>query len=312
VKGFNGDNVENGNYTYGPYKYDGTAPVITNLNDSGPYTNCTGQLHATWIGSDPESGCMEYQYAIGTTPGNLGSVVPWTSTGTGTSFTTSGLSLNSGTTYVIGVKGQNGVGTWSTPVVSTGVTAADVVASIVAAKALADDKAVMLTDRVVSASFGSFYYICEGQVDQISGLRVGGGTPDPGELVDVCGILDTVNGERVLTSPYTEASTGPGTPNPLFMVNRSVGGDGVTGNTNLSNVGLLIAIAGTVYDGPTGYFLVGGTEDSPMVKVDASMLTSVPLSGNHVRVIGICSAEESGGVVTPVLIPRDDGDVAEY
>jgi len=312
VKGFNGDGVENGNYDYGPYKYDGTAPVISNLNDYGPYTDCTGQLHATWSGSDPESGCMEYQYAIGTTPGDLGTVVPWTSTGTGTSFTTTGLTLNSGTTYYVGVKGQNGVGTWSTPVVSSGVTAADVVASIAEAKALADGKAVMLTDRVVSASFGSFYYICEGQVDQVSGLRVGGGQPEPSDLVDVSGILATVNGERVLTAPYTVATTGPGLPNPLFMINRSVGGAGVTGNINLNNVGLLIAVAGRVYNGPSGYFLVGGTENSPMIKVDAGILMSPPATGNYVRVIGICSAEESGGIVTPVLIPRDDSDVAQY
>jgi uncharacterized lipoprotein YddW (UPF0748 family) len=310
VKGFNGDGVENGNYDYGPYKYDGTAPVISNLNDYGPYTDCTGQLHATWSGSDPESGCMEYQYAIGTDPDNLGD---WTSTGTGTSFTTTGLTLDSGTTYYIGVKGQNGVGTWSTPVISQGVTAADVVDSIVQAKELPDTKAVMLNDRLVSASYGSFYYICEGQVDQISGLRIGGGNPDPSDLVDVSGILDTVNGERVLTAPYTVATTGPGTPSPLFMINRAVGGQGVTDNVNVNNVGLLIAIAGRVYDGPSGYFLVGGgLEGTLQIKVDASMLVSPPSAGQHVRVIGICSTEESGGVVTPVLIPRDDSDVAQY
>ena len=317
VKGFNAEGIENGNYTYGPYKYDGTAPIISSLNDFGPYTDVTGQLHASWSGSDPETGVMEYEYAIGTDPENLGT---WTSTGTGTSFTTTGLTLDSGTTYYVGVKGQNGVGTWSTTVISTGVTAADVMASIHEAKALADTKAVMLTDRVVSGDFGDFFYICENRNDEelglvadpCAGIRVNGPSPDEGRFVNVSGILDTINGERVLTAPYTEDTDGPGAPGALFMINKSVGGAGVTDGVGLNNVGLKIAIAGQVYDGPSGYFLVGGTEDSPMVKVDASFLTTPPATGKNVVVTGFCSTEESGGVVTPVLIPRGDGDVAEY
>jgi hypothetical protein len=63
----------------------------------------------------------EYQYRIGTTAGG-GQVVGWTSVGTATEVTRSGLHLTDGTTYYFSVKAKNGGGMWSAVGTSDGVT----------------------------------------------------------------------------------------------------------------------------------------------------------------------------------------------
>ncbi len=90
-----------------------TAPVVT---DDGAYTTDVTSLHATWTGSESESGIDEYQYAIGTSMGG-NNIVDWTSTGTTAEVTHTGLSLSDGTTYYFSVKAKNGAGTgapWGT------------------------------------------------------------------------------------------------------------------------------------------------------------------------------------------------------
>lgn len=312
VKGFNGDNLENGNYTYGPYKYDGTAVQLSNLND-GKYTDATGQLHASWNGSDPESGVVEYQYAIGTTSGGT-DVRNWTTNSTSTSVTTIGLTLVADTKYYFSVKARNGTGAWSNPLISDGVTAATVVDTIANALNRADAKAVMLSDKVVSANFGDFFYICEDEEDlRNSAIRVQGTSAIEGDLVDVSGIIQKVNGERRLTDPDVSPASGPGAPDPIFMVGRDVGGaglndytPGITGGTGAYNMGVLVTMIGKVQDPDTGYFMLA--DGSVPIKVSTLMLVDIPGSGTVLKVTGIVSTEESGGVVTPVIIPRGDSD----
>lgn len=95
-----------------------TGPVVT---DDGDYTTSTTQLHASWSSSDPETGVAEYQYAIGSTPGET-DVVDWASAGTDTDVTKTGLSLAWGTTYYFAVKAKNGHGLWSEVTISDGIT----------------------------------------------------------------------------------------------------------------------------------------------------------------------------------------------
>jgi hypothetical protein len=95
-----------------------TTPVVT---DDGVITTDLNQLHATWTSSDPESGIAEYQYAIGTSAGGT-DVVDWTSAGTDTEVTKTGLDLSVGTTYYFSVKAQNGEGLWSDIGTSDGIT----------------------------------------------------------------------------------------------------------------------------------------------------------------------------------------------
>jgi hypothetical protein len=312
VKGFNAENLENGNYDYGPYKYDGTAVQLSNLND-GKYTDATGQLSATWNGADPESGVVEYKYAIGTTEGGI-EVRDWTTNSTSTSVTTTDLTLAADTKYYFSVKAVNGAGTWTDPLNSDGVTAATVVDTIANALNRDNEKAVMLSGKVVSANFGTFFYVCEDEEDQRnSAIRVEGASAIEGDLVDVSGIIRKINGERMLTDPDDSPESGPGAPDPIFMIGRDVGGPdlndytpGVTGGIGAYNIGTLVTMIGGVQDPGTGYFMLAN--GSVPIKVSTLMLTDIPGSGTVLRVTGIVSTEESGGVVTPIIIPRGNSD----
>jgi len=106
---------------------DWTPPTtITTIND-GPTTdinsfNTPNQIQANWTASsDSHSGLLEYLYAIGTTAGGT-DIVTWTSNGTSTSLTHTGLSLVQGTTYYISVKAKNNALLETTPISTDGQT----------------------------------------------------------------------------------------------------------------------------------------------------------------------------------------------
>ncbi|BCW97388.1 MAG: hypothetical protein KatS3mg024_0215 [Armatimonadota bacterium] len=103
---------------------DTTPPTTPSVADGGRFTSKATELTASWTSSDPESGIVEYQYAIGTSPADPGSgyVVGWKSAGTATQRTETGLSLQNGVTYYWYVKARNGAGTWSAVGVSNGIT----------------------------------------------------------------------------------------------------------------------------------------------------------------------------------------------
>jgi hypothetical protein len=101
---------------------DATAPTTPVVSDDGDSTTDLTQLHASWTSSDADSGIAEYQYAIGTTSGGT-DVVNWTTVGTATSVTRTGLNLTGGTTYYFSVKAKNGQGLWSSVGTSNGIMA---------------------------------------------------------------------------------------------------------------------------------------------------------------------------------------------
>jgi uncharacterized lipoprotein YddW (UPF0748 family) len=182
-----------------------------------------------------------------------------------------------------------------------------VAATISEAKNHPDDDVVILLDKVVSADFGDHFYICRSKENQVSGIRVNGPAPTEGSLVSLSGVLDTVNGERVLIQPSIQSQEGPGAPDPLFMLSRSLGGEGVTGGKGLNNIGLLVSIAGRVTEVESDYFLIDGS-----VKVNSTTLTAVPEDGDFVIVTGICGTEQSGSDIYPLLKPRRDSDISIY
>lgn len=100
---------------------DTTAPTTPVVTDDGVNTKSRTTLHASWSSLDSESGIAEYQYAIGTSKGAT-NVVPWTSVGTNTSVTKTGLSLQKSSTYYFSVKARNGTGLWSQVGYSNGIT----------------------------------------------------------------------------------------------------------------------------------------------------------------------------------------------
>ncbi len=106
------------------YRYkllDITPPTKPVVIDAGRYTGTNTQLHASWYSKDDESGIREYQYAIGSAQG-LRDILDWTSAGTSTSGTITGLNLQNGKTYYLSVKARNGGGLYSDIGYSDGIT----------------------------------------------------------------------------------------------------------------------------------------------------------------------------------------------
>ena len=83
-----------------------TTLVVT---DDGDCTADGSQLHASWILSDGQSGGVEYEYAIGISPGGT-DIVNWISVGTNTTVMKTGLSLTPGQTYYFSVRATNQTG----------------------------------------------------------------------------------------------------------------------------------------------------------------------------------------------------------
>ena len=73
--------------------------------------------------------------------------------------------------------------------------------SVADAKGRADGLAAVLLGKVVSAAYADHYYICDSTKTPVSGLRVNGPPPAEGSIVNVSGVMDTINGERVLLAP---------------------------------------------------------------------------------------------------------------
>lgn len=99
---------------------DTTPPAIPIITDDGTYTASSSELHAKWVSTDTESGIIEYQYAIGTTQGGT-DTVDWTSVGTDTKITKTGLTLSPDKIYYFSVKAKDRVGLWSDVGYSDGI-----------------------------------------------------------------------------------------------------------------------------------------------------------------------------------------------
>ncbi len=84
------------------------------------YSYNINQIDANWIGSDPESGILEYQYCVGTDYADS-SVLNWTSAGGRTEVSINGLNLQNGQTYYVNVRAKNGQFIWSPVTSSSGL-----------------------------------------------------------------------------------------------------------------------------------------------------------------------------------------------
>ncbi len=99
--------------------------ILTNVNDGlssdiSTQTSLT-TISANWLSTtDPNNIISSYSYAIGTNPGAT-NIVDWTSNGLNTSFTKTGLTLLTGTTYYVSVRSTNASGLNSTAKSSNGV-----------------------------------------------------------------------------------------------------------------------------------------------------------------------------------------------
>ena len=293
---------------------DDSAPVMTSVTDE-KYTTSTTTLQASWAASEPESSIIRYEYAVGSYP-DATDVKGWTDAGTSTSATISGMSLSVAGTYFISVRAVNADELTSDPMGSDGVTIAQPVTSIAAAKALADNWPIYLSARTITANFSDRLYIEEDDRFSAICLEYPSGIV-AGTEAEVYGRLGVTDGERSLKScKIIEGSTGT-VIDPLFMLTTSLGGDAL-GGTGLNNLGLLVTIAGKVTEDETGYIYVddgkGISDGSGLigVRVDTTFLFVPPVKDQYVSATGICTLHNTGSAYVRLVRPRDDGDVTKY
>ncbi|MBP6964286.1 MAG: family 10 glycosylhydrolase [Armatimonadetes bacterium] len=244
---------------------DSTAPVMTSVSDD-LYTTSTTVLEASWAAAEPESGIARYDYAVGTSPGSV-NVKSWTSSGTATSATITGLVLTVGSTYYISVRAVNDFGLVSNPMSSSGVTVAYAVSSIAEAKGLPNNTPVSIPTASVSSKFAAAFYMQD--CSRASGIRVESAVgPAPNYTVQVSGRIRLVNAcERALVFCKIVPGVIGDTVEPLMMNHRWVGGSpfgsyapGMAGAAGLNNVGLLVSVAGKVTAVlPDGFYLDDGS-----------------------------------------------------
>jgi len=99
---------------------DKTAPSTPTVTDDGEFSTAKDRLHAQWASQDPETGIVEYEYAIGTTPGT-NDIAGWVPIGIFTEATAIGLNLEDGETYYFAVRAKNAAGSWSEIGVTDGI-----------------------------------------------------------------------------------------------------------------------------------------------------------------------------------------------
>ena len=123
VKAVNGAGLESGVRSSDGQVLTGLSENISPVNDGLgtdiDYVSSLNTLSANWNASHHPSGIAEYLYAIGTSAGAI-NVLGWTSNGTATSVTRTGLSLSEGTIYYFAVKPRPNQGIISSPVISSG------------------------------------------------------------------------------------------------------------------------------------------------------------------------------------------------
>jgi len=133
-----------------------------------------------------------------------------------------------------------------------------------------------------------FFYIED--ADRTAGIKVFAGDviPNVGDLVNVSGIVDVVDGEAVITHAGVTNTAQTGSVEPVGMVVRNVGGSarGPQPATNqgigLNNVGMLVRIAGRVAEIPTDDYYANSWFRNWFTLEDGSGATTTYLDFNNV------------------------------
>ncbi|GAB4272861.1 MAG: hypothetical protein Kow0029_12010 [Candidatus Rifleibacteriota bacterium] len=105
---------------------DTIAPVVSSVTDDGTYSPWIDKLHATWMGSDGESGISHYLVSVGTSAGAQDTVAQ-TNVGNVNDITFSSLSLDisGATTYYFTVIAVDRAGNQSVALSSDGIKGGD-------------------------------------------------------------------------------------------------------------------------------------------------------------------------------------------
>lgn len=190
-----------------------------------------------------------------------------------------------------------------------------------AKSSLPDGSQVSFSNIAVTASFPGCIYA--EAIDRSQGIRINTDKIfSENELIDVSGTIETdpLTGERYIFAypEYPQRSGGAYVVKPVGMNARAVtGGDcglqqGIAGDANLNNIGLLVTIWGTVtaydYNNPARWFKIS---DSPgtEVKIIASDGVNVDKDWKFVRVTGVVTAEKEDGMMIRAVKVRRQSDI---
>jgi len=200
------------------------------------------------------------------------------------------------------------------------VSSADM--TLAAAKStLPDGSAVSFAGMSVTAVFPGALYA--ENTDRSQGIRIDTArTFAENDLINVSGTIQTdpLTGERYIASypEYPQAAGGTFAIKPLGITSRAVTGgacglqEGIPGDGNLNNIGMLVTIWGPVsaYDSakPAGWFKVSDS-CGPEVKVVVSGGAIVDRDWAFVVVTGVVSAEKVNGSMIRVIKARRQSDV---
>lgn len=227
---------------------DANAPCILPSNSlavgvtANPIT--VGQSTTITVASSEKG--VNYQLRVGAN--NVGSPVAGTG---GTIHLPTGPLTTTTTFNVLAVSSSGGNCSQQLSQTQT-VIVATPCSTIAQAKSYADGTLVKLTDKPVSGSLGSAYWLEE--TDRSNGIKISStSSPPAGRRMTVIGTLATTTGERRLDGPIETQGSSGSAPSPLYLGSRDLGGaalnaqsPGVTGGTGPNNIGLLVRMWGRV------------------------------------------------------------------
>ena len=291
-----------------------TPPVMVSVADDGVYQTGATSLHGNWLASDPESGIAGYYYAISTTPSEAGIISGggWTSVGTATQATRTGLSLQNGQVYYVLAKARNPHNQYSDVMASDGIRVVESVPNLVEAKKRPDGRWIALDD-VICAKAPSADCMGIRQPDHVIGMKVTKGTGalpgvTAGRHLAIMGRLASSDDTREITDAYVVAG-GAGSVEPVFMTAGALGGadffynatppitgqKGTPWGTGPNNVGLTVTVFGKVTRHGTGMFYMSDGSCSPLeIPVTCASGIGLPDVDDFVKVTGLV---ESGGLL---------------
>jgi len=321
-----------------------TPVPLPSVTDDGVYAYSLTQLHATWAYADPVNGISEYQYAIGSSPTDLGTgyTVAWKSAGAAIEATETGLTLLPGREYYWYVKAKNGAGLWSKVGVSDGITAMPPLAHLGDVKSLTPDSAFTLHGLVASASstdFAGFAYVQDASC--ASGIRVNTtATINRGDIISMAGRARRVDGEWQIDLLQPPAVIAGVTPRPLLISQRCISVDpneDLLPELGLSPTGLLVTISGKVTRINTADHVIYvndgtnladglGPSDNPYLGIRVGYRTVTPPAVNkRITLTGILSVEKTTlaldafvngeyrlageTLYVPIVRPRNQADI---
>ncbi len=303
----------------GPYVADMTPPSKPVVVDGGISQASTTSLSAHWSSNDPETGVVEYMYAIGARLGD-NSVRDWTTT-TATDMSVTGLDLQGGQSYYTSVKARNGVGIWSSVGASDGImiVTPTIRPTIGVARQDADPVHVVLDGNIVTAKFNGEFYI--ESADRSAGIRVESDqTVDLDQEVTIDGYTGQDGYERVIMNIAPIVIMGIGHIKPVLFKNSELGGSndpvvyGPSGGNGLNNVGLLVKTFGKITNVGATYIDIDDGSAVPGVasQVGVRVTVSSPHSfarNSYIFVTGISTLIPDGSNLRRSIRTRSNSDV---